>query len=462
MPADDDGPLSQRPGKVIAVRAHRPGHPSYYLKPATALTGDDQVVLRPQGCLALGATARFALVIGERTRRVTRAEALGRIACLAAALEFTVFDLHAADDGSALRSNGIDGSTPLGPACLDLRTTDLSTLELTCHINGELAHQVTAADLAHDFGYLVADLSRTLTLEPGDLILTGGPPRAPLVDPGDRVEVTLTGCPPLRARIRQDPEPLGVPGAQPAFGETERQAAHGPGTLAAETITRLREVSTATLSAQLRQHGVANHLITGVRPTRPDLRLVGVARTLRCLPVREDIWRLDQSGLDVRAHAVEEIAPGEVLVIDARQDPGAGTIGDILALRAAGRGAAGIVTDGPLLAAGSFAGLSLPVYHRDGHPAGLETRHVPWESQVAVACGGVLVQPGDVLVGDAEGLLVVPAGLAEEVARSAVEQEAREGFVREQVRAGAGLAGLYPMNTVWTNRFRAGGAEQAG
>ncbi|GAA2805297.1 fumarylacetoacetate hydrolase family protein [Crossiella cryophila] len=461
MSGDDDGPLAQRPGKVIAVRAHRPGHPSYYLKPATALTGSDQVVLRPQGCLALGVTARFALVIGERARRVPRAEAFGHLAGLAAALEFTVFDLHAADDGSALRSNGIDGSTPLGPA-LPAIPADLSGLELSCHVNGELAHRVTAEELAFDFGYLVADLSRTLTLEPGDLILTGGPPRAPLVEPGDRVEVTLTGCPPLRARIRQDPEPLGVPGAQPAFGETERQAAHGPGTLAAETITRLREVSTATVAAQLRQHGVAGHLITGVRPTRPDLRLVGLARTLRCLPLREDVWRLDPAGLDVRARTVEEIAPGEVLVIDARQDPGAGTIGDILALRAAGRGAAGIVTDGPLLAADSFAGLPLPVYHRGGHPAGLEARHVPWESQVAVACGGVLVQPGDVLVGDAEGVLVVPAGLAEEVARSAVEQEAREGFVREQVRAGAGLSGLYPMNTVWTNRFRAGGAEQAG
>ncbi|MCO1574636.1 fumarylacetoacetate hydrolase family protein [Crossiella sp. SN42] len=467
MSAAADGPLVPRPGKVIAVRLnHRgraaefggaPAHPAYYLKPATSLTGDDAVVLRPQGCVAFGAAAQIGLVIGRPARRVTEAEALDHIGWLTPALELTVFDLHAADEGSSLRSNGSDGSTPIGQSFVDIRAADIPGLELTCHVNGELAQRATAAELIFDFAYLVADLSRTLTLEPGDLILTGAPAGVPLVEPGDRIEVTLTGCPPLRTRIDQDPEPLGVPGAQPVFGHRERLAAHGPGgpPLAAETAARFREVRTATVAAQLRQHGVGNHLITGVRPTRADLRLVGVARTLRCLPLREDIWRLDATGLDHRARTVEQLAPGEVLVIDARQDPGAGTLEDILALRAHHRGAAGIVTDGPVVDPDSFAGLPLPVYHRGGHPAELETRHLPWESQVAVACGGVLVRPGDVLVGDAEGLVVVPAELAAEVAREAVEREAREEFVREQVGDGAGLAGLYPMNTVWAGRFRA-------
>jgi regulator of RNase E activity RraA len=182
-----------------------------------------------------------------------------------------------------------------------------------------------------------------------------------------------------------------------------------------------------------------------LRPTRPDLRLLGHAFTLRYVPLREDVRDRAGGGLNAQKGAVESIGPDEVLVIDARGEPGAGTIGDILATRAFARGATGIVTDGGLRDSATVAALDLPVYFQNPHAAVLGLKHFPLEANVPIACGGVLVIPGDVLIGDAEGVVVVPEALADEVALDAEEQEEQEAWALERVRVGDSIVGVYPL-----------------
>jgi len=191
----------------------------------------------------------------------------------------------------------------------------------------------------------------------------------------------------------------------------------------------------------------------GLRSTKPGQRLAGFARTLRYLPLREDLFARYGGGMNAQKQAVEQIRPGEVLVIDARQEPDAGTIGDILALRAQARGAAGIVTDGAIRDAARLSELDIPAYHASIHPAVLGRRHVPWEGGVAVACAGVTVQPGDLVIGDDDGVVVLPPGLAPEILAAALEQERQEEFVAAQVAAGAELDGLYPLGERWREAY---------
>jgi regulator of RNase E activity RraA len=148
---------------------------------------------------------------------------------------------------------------------------------------------------------------------------------------------------------------------------------------------------------------------------------------------------------NAQRRAVESVSQGEVLVIEARGEEGAGTIGDILALRALRRGAAGIVTDGGLRDSPAVSALDIPAYFRAPHASVLGALHHPLEENVPITCAGVLVLPGDVLVGDAEGVVVVPAQLADEVAAAAVEQESRERFAFERVDAGESTGGLFPL-----------------
>src|SRR5205814_3768822 len=139
----------------------------------------------------------------------------------------------------------------------------------------------------------------------------------------------------------------------------------------------------------------------------PDLRLLGYAYTLRYVPLREDVRDADRAELNAQKRAIESIGSDEVLVIDAREDPGAGTIGDILAARALARGATGIVTDGGLRDTAAVAALDIPTYYGAAHPAVLGRRHVPVDLDLPVACGGALANPGDVLVGDHDGVVVI-------------------------------------------------------
>jgi regulator of RNase E activity RraA len=265
------------------------------------------------------------------------------------------------------------------------------------------------------------------------------------------VEVELEGAGSVRNRVVEADEAIAGFGAQPAVSPAVRAEAYGtaaprPIILSEAARAALLQVSTATLTSQLARRGIRSTVILGARPTRPDLRLLGYALTLRYVPLREDVRDAAGPGLNAQRRAVESIGPDEVLVIEARQDPGAGTMGDILATRAKTRGAAGVVTDGGLRDAAALARLDLPIYFQASHPAALGLLHHPLEVNVPVACGGTLVMPGDVIVGDADGVLVVPAALAEEVARDALEQEDREAWALERVLAGESIAGIFPLS----------------
>ncbi|MFD0201631.1 MULTISPECIES: fumarylacetoacetate hydrolase family protein [Saccharothrix] len=449
-------PLGLSPSKIIAVhlnfrsraaeRGRYPDEPSYFLKPPSSLSWSGRDLVRPRGTELSAFEGEVAVVIGTRARRVSREDAHAHIRGVTAANDFAVHDLRHADRGSNLRSKGADGYTPVGPTLLDPGAVDLANLRLRTWVNGELVQDATTADLLFDVAYLIADLSRSVTLEPGDIILTGTPTGATVVQPGDVVEVALDDHEPLRNTVREGDE-LPSPGARPRVTPTDRAAAVGgsPPAVRPATEKALREVSTATLSAQLRKRGLHHTFLTGLRPSRPDLRMVGTAHTLRFLPLREDQFAERGGGMNAQKRAVESIGPGQVLVIDAREDHGAGTLGDILALRALKRGAAGVVTDGCLRDSPAFAELDLPSCSAGAHAAVLGRRHVPWEVGVDVACAGVLVRPGDVLVGDAEGVLLIPPDLVDEVAADALRQEREERFVLARVDAGESVDGLYPL-----------------
>lgn len=208
----------------------------------------------------------------------------------------------------------------------------------------------------------------------------------------------------------------------------------------------LRIPSTATLTSALTKRGLHNTYMTGIRPLRTGTRMVGRAFTLRYLPARED---LDWTGaLDNRTDpqrvAIERVGPHDVLVIDARGDVRAGSMGAILATRIKQRGAAGVVTDGAFRDTPDIAASGLAAYARAAHAAANKTIHHPTDFQLPIACGGVAVFPGDVIVGDDEGVVVIPAHLAAEVAEEAVAQEERELFIMEKVRGGASIIGVYP------------------
>ena len=175
------------------------------------------------------------------------------------------------------------------------------------------------------------------------------------------------------------------------------------------------------------------------------MRMAGPAFTLRYIPAREDLDTGEVDNLtDVQRIGIERIGRGEILVIDARGDTRAGTMGDILATRIQVRGGAGIVTDGAFRDAPAIASSGLAAYAAAMNAHTNKTIHHPSEIQVPIGCGGVAVFPGDIVVGDEEGVVVVPANLAEGVAREAVEQEEMEEFIREKIRAGASLVGTYP------------------
>jgi regulator of RNase E activity RraA len=205
----------------------------------------------------------------------------------------------------------------------------------------------------------------------------------------------------------------------------------------------------------LRKRGLNNVSIDGVTSTRPDARLVGLARTLRFVPNREDLFESHGGGYNAQKRAFDTLGPGDVLVMEARGELGTGTVGDILALRAQVRGAAGIVTDGGIRDSVAVAALDIPTYHAGTHPAVLGRRHVPWDTDLTIACGGTTVQPGDVIVGDADGVLVIPSSIVAEVVDAAVEQELEEAFIAEQVGTGEQVNGLYPMNAEGKSKYEA-------
>ena len=206
-------------------------------------------------------------------------------------------------------------------------------------------------------------------------------------------------------------------------------------------------VSTATLCTALFKRGLRNQFIQDVRPLNANLpNMVGEAFTLRYIPAREDLNPISVF-LD-RNHpqrvAVEQCPEGAVMVFDSRKNARAASAGSILITRLMVRGAAGAVTDGGFRDSPELAALPFPTYHhRPSAPTNL-TLHQALDINVPIGCGDVAVFPGDVMVGDREGVIVIPAHLADEVATEAVEMTAFEDFVTEEVLKGRSIIGLYP------------------
>lgn len=218
--------------------------------------------------------------------------------------------------------------------------------------------------------------------------------------------------------------------------------------LSDEARAKLATVSAATLTTALFKRGFRNVFLQGVSPLNPGApRMVGPAYTLRYIPAREDLDVL--GAFEDRAHpqrkGVEECPAGDVMVIDSRGDPRAASAGGILVTRLMKRGCAGVVTDGGFRDSPEIGGLSFPAYHqRPAAPTNLILHHAA-DLNLPIACGGVGVYPGDIMVGDAEGVVCIPAHLAADIAEEAFEQTVYEDFVEDEVRGGHGLFGLYPM-----------------
>lgn len=214
-----------------------------------------------------------------------------------------------------------------------------------------------------------------------------------------------------------------------------------------QTRDKLRTISTATVATALFKRGFRNQCIQDVHPLAADQpTLVGEAFTLRYMPAREDLNQL--AVFRDRSHpqrkAVEDCPPGAVLVMDSRKDARAASAGSILVTRLMQRGVAGVITDGGFRDSAEIAQLGYPAYHhRPSAPTNL-TLHQAIEINGPIGCGDAPVFPGDIILGDSDGVIVIPAHLADEIANEAFEMTAFEDFVTEQVRKGRSIFGLYP------------------
>lgn len=227
-----------------------------------------------------------------------------------------------------------------------------------------------------------------------------------------------------------------------------------------EQIAALNTISTSTLTHQLQMRGIRSTFLTGLKPLHPELRMAGRARTLRYVALREDLQAQYAGGMNAQRRVVESLRRGDVLVIEARGVPDAATIGDIYATRAFGLGAAGIVTDGALRDTPAIAEIGKPVYHFASHGSTFGRQHMPFSVDEPITCAGVFVVPGDVVVGDGEGAVVIPAALFDDVLKDALVQEERERFALERVAAGEPTTGLFPLSTERMPEFETWAAAQ--
>jgi regulator of RNase E activity RraA len=222
------------------------------------------------------------------------------------------------------------------------------------------------------------------------------------------------------------------------------------------TLDLLRQVSTATVTTQLLARGLRNTFLHGLVPLNPDrTSMVGEAFTLRYIPAREDLDVL--SVFDDYDHpqrrAVESVGPGAVLVIDSRGNARAASLGHILATRLLVRGAAGVVTDGSVRDYAGFRDLALPTFAVGASATTNLARHHAVDMQVPIGCAEVAVYPGDIMIGDRDGVVCVPRHLVAEVAEAAARQEHLEEYLLSRVQAGAPLRGTYPPDAATRTEF---------
>lgn len=213
-------------------------------------------------------------------------------------------------------------------------------------------------------------------------------------------------------------------------------------------IETLRRAGTASITSELFKLGIRHSFMTGVAPLGPDDRMVGEAVTLRYLPYREDL-NAAQSVADPehpQRKTIDNIQAGGILVIDARGSLRSGTLGEILMARLKARGAAGMVTDGAVRDAAGIRGVGLPVFVGGVHASASNTVHYAADANVPIQCGGITVMPGDVLVGDSDGVVVIPRSYAAKIADEAVHHDELEVYLYERISNGESLRGVYPPN----------------
>jgi 2-keto-4-pentenoate hydratase/2-oxohepta-3-ene-1,7-dioic acid hydratase in catechol pathway/regulator of RNase E activity RraA len=452
-----------------------PAAPMLFFKPNTSVVGPGDAVVLPPHSDFISFEGELAAVIGRIAKNVSAENALDYVFGYTIANDLTARDWQKSD-GQWARAKGFDTSCPLGPAI----ETDFDVngpAVITTRLNGEVRQQGPISDMIFSLADVIAFASAAFTLLPGDVILTGTPAGSSVVEPGDvvEVEVDVPDGPSTGRLITTVVEGADVAfdaavGSLPAVDDTQRAEAWGsreaaglvdgadPSTVPAlsqELRSKLERTPVAGLSQQLRKRGLNNVTIDGVRPLTAGAKLVGTAKTLRFVPNREDLFTSHGGGYNAQKRAFDAVEEGEVLVIEARGETGSGTLGDVLAIRAHARGAAGIVTDGGVRDAEAVASVGIPVWSNGAHPAVLGRKHVPWDVDVTIGCGGTTVQPGDIVVGDSDGVIVIPPALAEEVADAALAQEEEDAWVAEQVAAGHPVDGLFPMNEEWKARYRA-------
>ncbi len=316
--------LGRRPGKVVAVhlnypsraaqRGRTPAAASYFLKPSSSLSGSG-VVEKPRGTELLAFEGEIALVVGARARHVRPEDGWSHVGWVTGANDLGLHDLRTADRGSNVRSKGGDGYTPLGPELLPAAELDPAGLRVRTWLDGELVQDDTSDTLLFDFGHLVADLSRMITLEQGDVILTGTPAGASVAKVGQVIEVEVTDVAGerstgrLRTEVVEGPEL--APWGSPAFvDDAVRADAWGtqpeaPAGLDSDLRDRLGRVAVATLSSQLRKRGFDDVSIDGVHPLVPGRPMVGTARTLRFVPFRPDLFQQHGGGYNAQKRAFD-------------------------------------------------------------------------------------------------------------------------------------------------------------
>ena len=225
-----------------------------------------------------------------------------------------------------------------------------------------------------------------------------------------------------------------------------------------ETLNTLKRTSTASIATLLFKKGLRNQYIQGVSRLSPTQeRMVGPVFTLRYIPAREDLNPIGvfQDPGHPQRRAIEDIPEGHVLVMDCRQDASAASAGSILMTRLQYRGCAGVVTDGGLRDADDICALDMPSFcAQPSAPTNL-TKHQAIDVNVPIGCGSVAVFPGDIAVGDGDGVIIIPAELADQIAADAADMEAYEAWVMAQVKDGASIIGLYPMNAETRARYEA-------
>ena len=224
-----------------------------------------------------------------------------------------------------------------------------------------------------------------------------------------------------------------------------------------DLAVKFKKISTATLTMQLLKRGIKSIWMYGPKPLKLNQdRIAGPAYTLRFLPGREDL-----NGPDIlrrtdlaQRRAIEECPPGYILVVDARGRLDGAAIGDILATRLQVRGVAGLVSDANVRDADGVLASGLPVWCPGAAAPASIANLSDGELDVPIGCGGVAVIPGDWIIADNDGVVVVPKIFAEEIARDGLEQEIHEEFILSQVKNGAPIPGYYPPNEVNIAKYR--------